>query len=171
MARVFPRQRRQEAHGGKSDGKRCPGRGSGFADRMVFSNKVRFPGPRKKQPLISSGLRKLQLPESGGQSVRARPATCEWPRLSRCIGGLGVRGWFDTTREGRPRKRGWPEERDWSGHRGGPASREIYEAERQKDLWLQNCRWSWRTPDPKSPRMDPHRAENGPPARPSCRQG
>lgn len=40
-----------------------PKRGCEFADRMVFSNKVRFPGCRKKQRLISSGLRKLQSPE------------------------------------------------------------------------------------------------------------
>jgi len=40
-----------------------PKRKCEFADRMVFSSKVWFPGCRKKQRLISSGLRKLQPPE------------------------------------------------------------------------------------------------------------
>ncbi|KAK1122268.1 hypothetical protein K0M31_009491 [Melipona bicolor] len=58
--------------------------GSGFADRMVFSNKVRFPGfeaPEKEAAPDFVGVAKITAPGIG-RSGRTRPATCKWPRLS-----------------------------------------------------------------------------------------
>lgn len=116
------------AHGEKSDRNVVQG-GSGFADRMVFSNKVRFPrsGPEKEAVPDFVGVAKITAP--GAVDPPARPLTCKWPCLSSppCI-GRGVR--LVPRLQGSLGKRGWSEERDWSGHRGDPAAgAEIYEVE------------------------------------------